>query len=116
MTQDLNGKVAIVTGASSGIGLETVKHYLDAGTKVVGAARNTANLAELGDPSQVVGVDVDLMQPGSAEQVVKTALDTFGRIDILFNNAGVGGGPMPMTCQTSSGTGRWRSTSPRNSG
>lgn len=92
MTQDLNGKVAIVTGASSGIGLETVKHYLAAGTKVVGAARNTANLADLGDTSQIIGVNVDLTQGGAAEQVVRATLEAFGRVDILFNNAGAAPG------------------------
>lgn len=88
MTQDLKGKVAIVTGASSGIGLETVKQYLAAGTKIVGAARNASMLAELGDRDKIVGVTVDLTEPDAAEKVVGVALEAFGRVDILFNNAG----------------------------
>lgn len=92
MTQDLNGKVAIVTGASSGIGLETTKQFLAAGTKVVGVARNTANLTDLAGSDMIRAVDADLMQAGSAETVAQAAIDTFGRVDILFNNAGVAPG------------------------
>jgi NAD(P)-dependent dehydrogenase (short-subunit alcohol dehydrogenase family) len=92
MTQDLNGKVAIVTGASSGIGLETTKQFLAAGTKVVGAARSTANLAELAGPDMICAIDVDLTQAGAAEKVVQAAIDSFGKVDILFNNAGAAPG------------------------
>ena len=92
MTQDLNGKVAIVTGASSGIGLETTKRFLAAGTRVVGAARNTAHLAEIAGPNMLQAVDVDLTDSTAADTVVRAALDAFGRIDILFNNAGAAPG------------------------
>lgn len=92
MTQDLKGKVAIVTGASSGIGLETTRQYLAAGTKVVGAARNTAHLNDLAGPDMIRAVDADLTQPDAAEKVVQAALDSFGQVDILFNNAGAAPG------------------------
>ncbi len=88
MLDDLKGKVAIVTGASSGIGLETAKHFLAAGAKVVGAANVMGPFPGLGGPSKICAVEVDLTLSGSAEIVVESALKVFGRIDILFNNAG----------------------------
>lgn len=92
MTRDLKGKVAIVTGASSSIWLETTKKFLAAGTRVVGAARNTASLADLAGPDVIRAVDVELTDPTAADTVVQAALDAFGRIDILFNNAGAAPG------------------------
>lgn len=88
MLDDLRGKVAIVTGASSGIGLETAKHYLKAGVKVVGAARSMGAFDSLGGASEICPVEVDLTRANSAQIVVDAARKAFGRIDILFNNAG----------------------------
>lgn len=88
MTQDLKGKVAIVTGASSGIGLETARHFLAAGSRVVGAALDMDRFAELGGPDTICSIEADLTLPESATQVVSSAVEAFGKVDILFNCAG----------------------------
>src|SRR5262245_31514473 len=87
MDPDVAGKVAIVTGASRGIGLAVTRVFADAGALVVAAARETSTeldkLADLG----VVGVEVDLTTGTGASQLVETALRR-GRLDILVNNVG----------------------------
>jgi NAD(P)-dependent dehydrogenase (short-subunit alcohol dehydrogenase family) len=78
-------RVAIVTGASQGIGAGVLGAFRDAGYAVVGTARTMAASA---DPDVVV-VTGDLAAPDTAERVVRAALDRFGRIDTLVNNAGI---------------------------
>lgn len=78
-------KVAVITGASQGIGAGLVEGYRKAGFGVVATSRTiTAS-----DDPEVVTVQGDIADPGTAEQVVAAALDRFGRIDTLVNNAGV---------------------------
>ena len=86
----LDGKVAIVTGASSGLG-ERFARVLDAsGASVVVAARRADRLARLaGDLRDGVAVTADLLQPDDLDGIVAAALERFGRVDILVNNAGV---------------------------
>jgi NAD(P)-dependent dehydrogenase (short-subunit alcohol dehydrogenase family) len=78
-------KVAIVTGASQGIGAGIVKGYRDIGYAVVTNSRNIQKSADSG----VVAVAGDIGERAVAEVVAKTAIDRFGRIDTLVNNAGV---------------------------
>src|SRR5437016_6533391 len=78
-------KVAIVTGASQGIGAGIVKGYRDAGYTVVG---NSRNIQKSGDPG-VIAVPGDIGERAVAEAVLKTAIEHFGRIDTLVNNAGI---------------------------
>jgi NAD(P)-dependent dehydrogenase (short-subunit alcohol dehydrogenase family) len=78
-------RVAIVTGASQGIGAGVLGAFRDAGYAVVGTARTMAASAE----PDVVVVTGDLAAPDTAERVVRAALDRFGRIDTLVNNAGI---------------------------
>ena len=89
----LNGKVAIVTGAASGMGAATVARFVAEGAQVVAAdlqlEKGEALAAELGSAVTFVGANVGAEADVAA--VVKTALDRFGRIDCLFNNAGFGG-------------------------
>ncbi len=92
MKMDLKGKVAIVTGASSGIGLETARQFLASGTKVVGVALDMGPFEELAGPESTLSVEVDLRLPEAATHVVEMALNRFGRIDILFNCAGTAPG------------------------
>jgi NADP-dependent 3-hydroxy acid dehydrogenase YdfG len=91
----LTGKVVIITGASSGFGASAARLFAQEGCKVVMAARRLEKLEELAQEIRAGGADalpvsMDVTQPTHIEAMVKSALDTFGRIDVLFNNAGFG--------------------------
>ncbi|CAM5403851.1 SDR family NAD(P)-dependent oxidoreductase [Sphingobium scionense] len=92
-------QVAIITGAGSGIGLCTAKMLHDAGMAIVGVGRDPAKLAtlesEIGDPTRVATLSIDVTQDDAPAQIVQLALDRFGRIDFLVNNAGAGS-PKPL--------------------
>ncbi|RMH79103.1 MAG: SDR family oxidoreductase [Actinomyces sp.] len=88
---DLTGRVAIVTGASSGIGEATARHLADRGVHVVvNSARSVdagrAVAESLSTPS--VYVQADITDEAADRELVAAALDTYGRLDILVNNAG----------------------------
>ncbi len=88
-------KVAVVTGASSGIGRASFELLGREGAKVVGTARREERLKEALSAVEAAGgegivVPGDLEQDGTAESVIKAALDEYGRVDILVCNAGVG--------------------------
>jgi NAD(P)-dependent dehydrogenase (short-subunit alcohol dehydrogenase family) len=82
---DLTGKVAIVTGAASGIGAEIVRLYAEAGARVVAVDVDPA-LPEGDSIRPVVG---DVALESTAAEYTNTALDAFGRIDVMVNNAGI---------------------------
>jgi len=85
MDMQLQDKVAVVTGASKGIGLAVAAALVGEGAKVVAGSRtSTEALAELG----VVAEYVDLASPTGPAQLVTRAVDTFGGVDILVNNVG----------------------------
>jgi len=91
----LNGKVVLITGASSGFGEDTARLFAKEGCKVVLAARRLDRLQTLADEIQKAGgealaVPVDVTQRDEIEVMVRSALDVYGQIDILFNNAGFG--------------------------
>ena len=81
----MTSKVAIITGGSQGIGAGLVAGYRARGWAVVASART---IGPSGDPA-VLTVEGDIVQPATAEQIIGAALDRFGRIDTLVNNAGV---------------------------
>ena len=87
-------RVAIVTGAGSGIGLETVRKLTEAGTAVLGVGRDTAKLAALADvaadPALVATFAADLTEDDAPRRIVEAAMARWGRIDHLVNNAGIG--------------------------
>ncbi len=95
----LEGKVAIITGANQGLGLEIAKTYVMSGANVVLCARNEALLEEAKSTLQkfatsqrsIFTLPADVSKKDDVEQVIKAAMDQFGRIDILVNNAGVYG-------------------------
>lgn len=84
----LEGKVAIITGAASGIGRAAVSVFVDQGAQVVAADRNP-RVEELKDGTRIVPVIADVSRREGAEAVVRAAETTFGRLDVLFNNAGI---------------------------
>lgn len=92
-------EVAIITGAGSGIGLATAQKLYDMGMAIVGVGRDTTKLeglkAALGDSERVAIVAVDIAADEAPQKIVQTALDRFGRIDFLINNAGIGS-PKPL--------------------
>jgi NAD(P)-dependent dehydrogenase (short-subunit alcohol dehydrogenase family) len=88
----LGGKVAIITGAGSGIGWAAARRFADEGARVVcadisGQERDIADL--LGDVA--VPVSVDVTKAADVQRMIATAVDRFGQVDILLNNAGFGG-------------------------
>lgn len=100
----LNGKIAIVTGANQGLGLEISRRYVNAGASIVMCARNgdllTRAKKELASglaPGQVIKtIPADVSEPRSVEQLVEATVQQFGRIDILVNNAGIYGPMGPI--------------------
>jgi NAD(P)-dependent dehydrogenase (short-subunit alcohol dehydrogenase family) len=79
--------VALVTGASSGIGRATALALVDAGFAVVGTSRNAAKAEPL---AGVTLLDLDVVSDDSVRSLVEEVIERFGRIDVLVNNAGVG--------------------------
>jgi NAD(P)-dependent dehydrogenase (short-subunit alcohol dehydrogenase family) len=87
----LDGKIAIVTGASSGLGARFAKVLDAAGAKVVLVARRLERLEALANElgNDALPLQTDLLQADQRERVVKETLDKFGRVDVLVNNAGM---------------------------
>lgn len=89
---DLSGKVALVTGASRGIGQAIAVGLAEAGAAIAGVARGDQSetarqVTAAGQPFEAI--QADLTVPGTAEQVFDEALERLGRVDILVNNAGM---------------------------
>jgi NAD(P)-dependent dehydrogenase (short-subunit alcohol dehydrogenase family) len=80
-----NGKVAIITGASQGIGAGLAKAYRELGYAVVVTARSI----EPSDDAGIVAVEGDIADPDTAQRIIDAAIERFGRIDTLINNAGI---------------------------
>ena len=81
-------KVWFITGAGRGMGVDIAKAALAAGFKVVATGRNTGKVAEaLGKSANLLIAKLDITKPADAESAVKAALEKFGRIDVLVNNA-----------------------------
>jgi len=94
-------QVALVAGASRGIGAVTARAFAQAGAAVVLAARDRDALASVAEGIRAEGgralaVPTDVGDPASVEQLVRQAVDTFGRLDAAFNNATDGPAPTPL--------------------
>jgi NAD(P)-dependent dehydrogenase (short-subunit alcohol dehydrogenase family) len=97
---DLTGRVAIVTGASSGLGERFARVLLAAGANVVAVARRADRLASLAEGNDaVLSVTADVTKSEQVETIVPAALERFGRVDVLVNNAGLGK-PGPAVTQS----------------
>jgi short-subunit dehydrogenase len=91
----LENKVVLITGASSGFGEDAAWFFAAEGCKLVLAARRIDRLQTLADRIQdeggeAIAVPMDIVNPDDIDNMVKSALDLYGQIDILFNNAGIG--------------------------
>jgi NAD(P)-dependent dehydrogenase (short-subunit alcohol dehydrogenase family) len=97
VTGQLEGKVAVVTGGASGIGLASVELFVQHGAKVVvgdlQVDQGEAVSARFGD---VVYMPTDVTDSVQVEALVQTAVDRFGRLDVMFNNAAAAGDPSPI--------------------
>ncbi len=85
----MNSKVALVTGASSGIGLQMTKALLERGYAVVAMSRHVSACDALQASDQLALFDGDVAEPATAKRAVELALERFGQLDLLVNNAGV---------------------------
>jgi hypothetical protein len=95
MSNSLKDKVVIITGASSGFGEEAARLFAQAGCRVVLAARRLDRLQKLAGEIQSAGgeaiaIPMDVTSRADVDLMVTSAIDLYGRIDILFNNAGFG--------------------------
>jgi NAD(P)-dependent dehydrogenase (short-subunit alcohol dehydrogenase family) len=95
-TYDFTGQVALVTGGSSGMGHATARAFAEAGAAVVIADINETTLSTAAGEltaagHQVLGVRCDVSDENSVATMVKATVDTFGRLDMAFNNAGIQG-------------------------
>lgn len=111
MAGKLDGKTALITGGGSGIGQATAVLFAQEGARVVIAGRNAekaqTTLAQIEqNKGKAVFVPCDVRQPDDCERAVGFAVETFGRIDVLFNNAGIV--PYGTALETSLET--WRDT------
>jgi NAD(P)-dependent dehydrogenase (short-subunit alcohol dehydrogenase family) len=98
VTGVLDGRAAIVTGGSHGLGLEIARAYLAAGARVLVCARDATalgrartELESAADPASIETVAADVSEPDHVAALVAQALDRFSRVDVLVNNAGVYG-------------------------
>lgn len=89
----LAGKVAVVTGAAQGIGRACAERFLKDGAKVVIGDVNEAQLArtaaDLGSPAGLATLRTDVSKRADVDALVKLAAETFGRLDVMVNNAGI---------------------------
>jgi len=105
MTPELEGKVALVTGGTSGIGRETAVVFAKAGAKVVVAGRREPEGQETVELIRAAGgeglfVKTDVSKAPEVEALIHKTIETFGRLDVAFNNAGIEGVWVPITRQS----------------
>ena len=102
----LHGKVAVVTGASSGLGVAAAQALAEAGADVALGARRVDRLADTGKLVEAAGrralaVQTDVRRPENCRRLIDQTVETLGRVDILLNNAGVGAA-VPASLETPS--------------
>lgn len=91
---NIQDKVILITGASSGIGEETARHLAKRGAKLVLGARRLERLEKLAadiqaEGGQAIAVQMDVSKREDVEKFAQAALAAFGRIDVMINNAGI---------------------------
>ena len=95
---NIANKIVVITGASSGLGAEAARHLAELGATVVLGARREERIKTLADAitakgGKALAVETDVTDRASVQALVDTAVKTYGRIDVLLNNAGV----MPLS-------------------
>lgn len=105
MTPELGGKVAVVTGGTSGIGRETAVLFAKTGAKVVVAGRREQEGEETVELIRAAGSDglfvkTDVSKASDVEALIQKAAEKFGRLEIAFNNAGIEGAYAPIVRQS----------------
>ncbi len=98
MNQNIEGKVIVITGASSGLGEAAAKHLAHLGAAVVLGARRTDRIEKLANEIQESGgkalaIATDVTQRDQVKKLVDSAVEKFGRVDVILNNAGI----MPLS-------------------
>lgn len=94
MGNNIEGKIVVITGASSGLGEATARHLSEQGAVVVLGARRIDRIRGLakelaGSEGRAVAVQTDVTQSGQVKSLVEAAVKTYGRIDVMINNAGL---------------------------
>ncbi len=104
MSGRLQGKVAVITGGANGIGRATVLRFLAEGAAVVAADLNEATgqetlalAAQAGHAARLRFIRTDVVQEAEVAAAIQLAVSEFGRLDCMFNNAGIGGAFGPIT-------------------
>jgi len=96
-----SGKTVIITGAGSGVGRAVALGLAEAGYNLVLAGRRSKPLEETAEAARATGATTkvtptDVSDPLSVKALFRSAVDTFGRLDVVFNNAGIGTPPVPV--------------------
>jgi len=94
MKNNIEGKVVVITGGSSGLGEATARYLAEKGAKVVLGARRVEKLEKIASEikengGEAVALKTDVTKAEDVKALVKKAKDTFGKIDVLINNAGI---------------------------
>jgi len=94
--QTFENKVAVITGAASGIGLALARRFAQAGMRLVLADIDAQQLAEVASELKALAVPTDVTNPAHLNHLAEQTLHTYGAVHLLCNNAGVGGAPGPI--------------------
>jgi NAD(P)-dependent dehydrogenase (short-subunit alcohol dehydrogenase family) len=101
MAGQLHERVAVITGGASGIGRATALRFLSEGARVVVGDLNVVNgeqlVNDVGDADRLTFLPTDVAEEADVEALIAAAVDSFGRLDVVFNNAGIGGAFGPIT-------------------
>ena len=105
MNRELEGKIGLVTGGTSGIGRDAAVLFAKAGAKVVVAGRREVEGKETVELVRAAGgdglfVQADVSKAADVEVLVKKTVEKFGRLDVAFNNAGIEGAWVPIVSQS----------------
>lgn len=108
MSNNIEGKVVVITGASSGLGEAAARHLSEKGARVAIAARRTERLEALADEitengGKALAVTTDVTEREQVQALVDAAVEEFGRVDVMLNNAGV----MPLSPLDRLNVGEW---------